>query len=182
MTISEQEAHKLVRPLEALPIIEARKPEPRPKRRRHPLRLAIVIGAIGILGTGSAVAAIEKLSGGDEAKREREMTNEQRQLKGISEASDQELGREVEERSGGSIPPGIVDPEATRQRAGKELETEFPDELRFYSAQHALVHVTNCTWPHPNPDCVDPIEAIKSHPGAKLVETWSNGKPIAGGG
>jgi len=181
MTISEQEAHELVRPLEALPIIEVPKAEPRPKRRRRPLRLAVVIGAIGILGTGSAVAAIEKLSGGDEAKREREMTNEQRQLKGISEASDRELRREVEERSGGSIPPSAVDSETTRKWAGKELEIGFPDELRFYDAQHTLVQVTKCTWPHPNPDCVDPIEAIKSYPDARLVETWSDGKPIAGG-
>jgi hypothetical protein len=181
MTISEREAHELVRPLEALPIIEVPKAELRPKRRRRPLRVAVAIGAIGILGTGSAVAAIEKLSGGDEAKRERKMTNEQRQLKRISEASDQELRREVEARSGGSIPPSTVDSETTRQRAEKELEIGFPGELRFYDAQHTLVHMTKCTWPHPNPDCVDPIEAIRNYPSAKIVETWSNGKPIAGG-
>lgn len=181
MMISEREAHELLRPLEALPAIEARKPELRPKRRRHPLRLAVVIGAIGILGTGSAVAAIEKLSGGDEARRERKMTKEQRDLKGISEASGQELRNEARERSGGSIPPAAVDPQATRQWAERELEIGFPDELRFYDAQDRVVHVTKCIWPHPSPDCVDPIEAIKNHRGAKLVETWSNGKPIAGG-
>jgi hypothetical protein len=140
-----------------------------------------VIGAIGILGTGSAVAAIEKLSGGDEAKRERQMTRELRQLKGTSEASDQELKRRIEERSGGSISPGAVDPEAARRSANEQLEREFPDELRFYDAKHRLVGVTKCSWPQPNPDCVDPIEAIKRHPGAGGVETWSNGKPIAGG-
>lgn len=181
MTISEREAHELLRPLEALPAIEARKRELRPKRRRHPIRLVVVICAIGILGTGSAVAAIEKLSGGDEAKREHKMTKAQRELKGISEASDQELLNEAQARSGGSIPPAAVDPQATRQWAEKELEIGFPDELRFYDAQHGLVHVTKCSWPRPNPDCLDPIEAIRNYPSAKIVETWSNGKPIAGG-
>lgn len=182
MTISEREAHELLRPLEALPAIEAPKRELRPKRRRHPIRLAVVIGAIGVLGTGSAVAAIERLSDGGEAKRERKMSREQKQLKGISEASGQRLRREVEERSGGSIPPSAVDPNATRDWAQRQLEIGFPDELRFYDAQHRLVHVTKCSWPHPNPDCIDPIEAIKHYPRANLVETWSNGKPIAGGG
>lgn len=182
MTMSEREAHELLRPLESLPALEAQKRELRPKRRWHPIRLAVVIGAIGILGTGSAVAAIEKLSGSGEAKRERRMTREQRQLKGISEASDQRLTREVEERSGGSIPPSLVDPDATRRRAQRELAIGFPDELRFYDGQHGLVHVTKCSWPHLNPDCTDPIDAIKNYSGAKVVDTWSNGKPIAGGG
>jgi hypothetical protein len=182
MPMSEREAHEFVRPLEALPAIEARRRDKRQRRRRHPIRLAVVIGAVGILGTGSAVAAIEKLSGDGEAKREKRMTREQRQLQRISEASDQELDREVEQRSGGSIPPSAVDPEATRHSAQKEVEVGFPDELRFYDAKHRLVHVTRCSWPHPNPDCTDPIDGIKSYPGAKLVETWSNGKPIAGGG
>lgn len=182
MTISEHEARELLRPLKALPAIEARKRELRPKRRRHPIRLAVVIGVIGVIGTGSAVAAIEKLSGGDEAKRERTMAKEQRELEELSKASDQELRREVEERSGGSIPPGSVDPGAIRRSAEGQLTVGFPDELRFYDARHRLVHVTKCSWPHPNPDCIDPIEAVENHSGAKLVETWSNGKPIAGGG
>jgi hypothetical protein len=181
MTMSEREAQEFVRPLETLPAIEARSRDKHQRRRRHPIRLAVVIGAIGILGTGSAVAAIEKLSGGDEAKRERRMTREQRQLKGISEAPDRELGRQIEERSGGSIPPSAADPEATRHSAQEQLDIGFPDELRFYDGENGLVHVTRCSWPHPNPDCIDPIEAIKNYPGAKLVETWSNGKPIAGG-
>jgi hypothetical protein len=142
--------------------------------------MAVVIGAIGILGTGSAVAAIEKLSGGGEVKREQRMTREQRRLSRISEASDQRLDREVQERSGGSIAPSAVDPDATRRAAEMQLETEFPDELRFYDAKHRLVHVTKCNWPHPNPDCTNPIGAIKNYPGTG-VETWSNGKPIAGG-
>jgi hypothetical protein len=179
--MSEREAHDLVRPLEALPAIEARKRDKR-RRRRHPVRLAVMIGAIGILGTGSAFAAIEKLSGGGDAKRERRMTKEQRRLQGISEASGQELDHEVEERSGGSIRPSAVDPEAIRRSAQKQLEVGLPDELRFYNGQHGLMHVTKCSWPHPNPDCTDPIGAIKHYPGSKLVETWSNGKPIAGGG
>jgi hypothetical protein len=182
MPMSEREAHELVRPLEALPAIEARKRGRRRRRRRHPIRLAIVIGAVGILGTGSAFAAIEKLAGGGPAKRERRMTGEQRRLQRISQASGQELDRGTEERSGGSIPPSAVDPEATRRRAQKALAIGFPDELRFYDAQHRLMHVTKCSWPDPNPDCIDPVEAIENHPGAKLVETWSNGKPIAGGG
>ena len=66
MTMSEHEAHDLLRPLEDLSPIEARKRDKR--RRRHPIRMAVVIGAIGILGTGSAVAAIEKLSGDGEAR------------------------------------------------------------------------------------------------------------------
>jgi hypothetical protein len=181
MTISEREAHELLRPLEALPAIEARKRELRRKRRRHPIRLAAVIGAIGILGAGSAVAAIEKLSGVDEAKRERQMVKEHQELNGLSEASDQEIFREVEEHSGGSILPSEVDPVETRRSAQEELSIHFPDELRFYDAQHGLVHVTKCSWPHPNPDCVDPIEAIRNYPSAKIVETWSNGQPIAGG-
>lgn len=181
MTISEREAHELLHPLEALPAIEARKREPRPKRRRHPFRLAVVIGAIGILGTGSAVAAIEQLSGGNEAKREHELAREHKELKGISEASGQELRQEVEERSGGSVLPSEEAPVEARKRAQEQLAIQFPEELRFYNTQHALVHVTRCNWPHPNRDCVDPIEAIKNYPGAKLVETWSNGKPIAGG-
>jgi hypothetical protein len=180
MTMSDREAQDLLHPLEALPEIEARRRDKR--RRRHPIRVAVVTGAIGILGTGSAIAAIEKLSGGSEAQRGRQMTREQRQLQGTSEASDQRLDREVEERSGGSIPPSAIDPEATRRSAKKELEVGFPDELRFYDGQRKLVHVTKCSWPHPSSDCTNPIEAIKRHPGAKLVETWSNGKPIAGGG
>jgi hypothetical protein len=179
MTMSDREAQDLLRPLEALPEIEARK---RAKRRqRHPIRIAVVIGAIGILGTGSAVAAIEKLSGGGEAQRERRMTREQRRLEGLSEASDRELYRKVEARSGGSIPPSAVVPGAIRRSAKEKLAIGYPDELRFFDGQHKLVHVTKCSWPHPNPDCTDPIEAIKHHPGAKLVETWSNGKPISGG-
>jgi hypothetical protein len=178
MPMSEREAHEFVRPLEDLPAIEARRTGKRQRRRRHPVRLAVVIGAIGILGTGSAVAAIEKLSGAGEAKREQ---GDHHRLKGISEASDQELDREVQEHSGGSISPGEVDTEAIRRSARRQLEVQFPDELRFYDAQHRLVHVTKCSWPHPNPDCANPIGAIKNHPGAKGVETWSNGKPIAGG-
>jgi hypothetical protein len=179
MTMSDREARDLLRPLEALPPIEARRRDKR--RKRHPIRVAVVIGAIGILGTGSAVAAIEKLSGGGEAQRERRMTRELRQLQRTSEASDRELNRKIEVRSGGSIPPSAIDPEAIRRSAQKELEVKFHDELRFYDGQRNLVHVTKCRWPHPNPDCTDPIKAIKRHPGAKLVETWSNGKPIAGG-
>jgi hypothetical protein len=179
MPMSERDAQEFVRPLEALPAIEARKRDRR--RRRHPIRLAVVIGAIGILGTGSAVAAIEKFSEGSEAKREQGMTKEQRRLKGASEASSQELDREVREHSGGSISPSEVDPRSVRRSARRQLEIEFPDELRFYNAKHRLVHVTKCSWPHPNPDCTDPIEAIKRYPGAGGVETWSNGRPIAGG-
>lgn len=116
-----------------------------------------------------------------EAKREREMTRDHQKLKGISEASDRDLRREVEEHSGGSIPPSAINPDGRRQSAARALEMEFPDELRFYDGRHGLVHVTKCSWPHPNPDCAEPIGAIKSYRGAKIVETWSNGKPIAGG-
>jgi hypothetical protein len=182
MTITEREARELVRPLEALPTIEARHRRARKSRRRHPLRLALAIGAIGLLGTGSAVAAIENFSGDSPAQVERQMTAKQRKLQRISGASDQELSREIQERSGGSISPAAIDPESIRESAQRDLEIGFPDELRFYDDQRGVVHVTNCSWPHPNRDCTDPITAIAKYPGAKLVETWSNGEPIAGGG
>lgn len=181
MPMSEREAREFLRPLEDLPAIEARQAAARRRRRRrHPVRVAVVVAAIGILGTGSAFAAIEGLSGGN-AKSEQRMTREQRQLQELSEASDKRLYRSVEEHSGGSIAPSEVDPARIRRAAQRELEIDFPDEVRFYDDKHRLVHVTKCSWPHPNPDCTDPIEAIKRHPGAGGAETWSNGRPIAGG-
>ena len=179
MSMNEREAHEFLRPLEDLPAIEARAAVKR-RRRRHPVRVAVVVAAIGVLGTGSAFAAIEGLSGSN-GKSVQRMTREQRHLKGLSEASDQRVYRSVEEHSGGSIAPSEVDPAGIRRAAQRELEIQFPDEVRFYDARHRLIHVTKCSWPHPNPDCTDPIEAIKRYPGAGGEETWSNGKPIAGG-
>lgn len=92
------------------------------------------------------------------------------------------LESEVRPHSGGSISPGAVDPDVAHHSAEGQLAREFPEEPRSYDAHHGLVQVTKCNRPHPDRDCVDPIEAINRHPGAKLVETRSNGKPVAGGG
>lgn len=184
MKMSEHEAEELLRPLRKLPRIEARRSVGAPKRRgRRPVRLAVTIAVVGVLGAASAVAAVERFASEKHlttVQEEQRLAREEQKLRRLTNASNSEIQAIVREHGNG-IPPSMVHPAEIRRAARSEHARQYPDELRFYGRGHQLRDVTRCEWPHPNPDCLDLSAAIRRHPGT-LVETWSDGRPIAGGG